>query len=69
MNQSADVVVEGNVGVGVAENMMSGSVWVKGSASQSAGATGARRAAGRRGRRGPPAAGISMKGVDIVVGG
>ena len=39
MNQEADIVVNGNVGVGVAENMMSGSVHIKGNASQAAGAT------------------------------
>jgi len=39
MNQQAAVTVHGNVGVGVAENMMSGRVHVKGDASQSAGAT------------------------------
>ena len=39
MNQQAEIVVDGNAGTGVAENMMSGTVWVKGSASQSAGAT------------------------------
>jgi glutamate synthase domain-containing protein 3 len=39
MNQKASITVHGNVGVGVAENMMSGMVRVKGSASQAAGAT------------------------------
>lgn len=39
MNQRADVLIGGSAGVGVAENMMSGSVRVKGNASQSAGAT------------------------------
>jgi len=39
MNKKANVVVHGNVGPGVAENMMSGSVRVTGDASQSAGAT------------------------------
>ena len=39
MNKQATVVVDGNVGVGVAENMLSGKVHVKGDASQSAGAT------------------------------
>ena len=34
MNQEATVIVNGNVGVGVAENMMSGYVHVKGNASQ-----------------------------------
>ncbi len=68
MNQHADVVVHGNVGVGVAENMMSGSVRVKGNASQAAGATahgGLLVIEGDAGAR----CGISMKGVDIVVGG
>lgn len=68
MNQLAEVVVHGNVGVGVAENMMSGSVRVKGSASQAAGATahgGLLVIEGDAGAR----CGISMKGVDIVVGG
>jgi glutamate synthase domain-containing protein 3 len=60
--------VHGNVGVGCAENIMSGAVIVDGDASQSAGAT------GRGGLvviRGNAAArcGISMKGVDIVVQG
>src|SRR5262249_5148731 len=40
MNQQAEVTINGNVGTGVAENMMSGVVHVTGSASQSAGATG-----------------------------
>ena len=64
----ASVTVHGNVGVGVAENMMSGSVRVKGSASQAAGATahgGLLVIEGDAGAR----CGISMKGVDIVVGG
>ena len=39
MNKLAAIRVRGNCGVGVAENMMSGSVIVEGSASQSAGAT------------------------------
>ena len=39
MNQNANITVEGNVGTGVAENMMSGKIHVKGNASQSAGAT------------------------------
>ncbi len=68
MNQQADVVINGNAGVGVGENMMSGSVWVKGSVSQSAGAT---AHGGLLVIEGDAAArcGISMKGVDIVVGG
>ena len=39
MNKEATVVVTGNAGVGIAENMMSGEVRVKGDASQAAGAT------------------------------
>ncbi len=39
MNKQATVRIRGNCGVGVAENMMSGTVIVEGSASQSAGAT------------------------------
>ena len=68
MNQLADVIINGNAGVGVAENMMSGSVRVTGSASQSAGAT---ANGGLLVIHGDAAArcGISMKGVDIVVGG
>jgi formylmethanofuran dehydrogenase subunit C len=53
---------------GCAENMMSGSVRVKGSASQAAGATahgGLLVIEGDAGAR----CGISMKGIDIVVGG
>lgn len=68
MNDGAHVTVNGNVGVGVAENMMSGTVRVAGSASQSAGATahgGLLVIEGDAGAR----CGISMKGVDIVVGG
>jgi glutamate synthase domain-containing protein 3 len=60
--------VRGNAGVGVAENMMSGTVHVTGDASQSAGATahgGLLVIDGNAAAR----CGISMKGVDIVVGG
>jgi glutamate synthase domain-containing protein 3 len=68
MNQRATVRVHGNAGVGLAENMMSGSVWVDGYAGQSCAAT------GRGGLvvvQGDASArcGISMKGVDIVVRG
>ncbi len=68
MNQLATVVVDGNVGTGAAENMMSGHVHVKGHASQSAGAT---AHGGLLVIDGDAAArcGISMKGVDIVVKG
>jgi methylamine---glutamate N-methyltransferase subunit B len=68
MNKLATVRVHGNCGVGVGENIMSGTVIVDGNASQSAAAT------GRGGLiviRGDASArcGISMKGVDIVVHG
>src|SRR3954462_7285730 len=68
MNKRATVRVHGNAGVGLAENIMSGSVIVEGNASQSAAAT------GRGGLvvvHGDASArcGISMKGVDIVVRG
>jgi len=68
MNQLATVIIDGNTGVGVAENMMSGFVHVKGNASQSAGATGH---GGLLVIDGDASArcGISMKGVDIVVKG
>ncbi len=68
MNQRANVTIHGNAGVGVAENMMSGLVHVKGDASQAAGATahgGLLVIDGNAGAR----CGISMKGVDIVVKG
>lgn len=68
MNQHATVVIEGNAGVGVGENMMSGKVHVKGDASQSAGATahgGLLVIDGNASAR----CGISMKGIDIVVKG
>ncbi len=68
MNQRATVRVHGNAGVGLAENIMSGTVVVDGYAGQSCAAT------GRGGLvvvRGDASArcGISMKGVDIVVEG
>ncbi len=68
MNQRATVIVQGNAGTGVAENMMSGRVEVRGAASQSAGATGH---GGLLVIEGDAAArcGISMKGIDIVVRG
>lgn len=68
MNKLARVIVNGNAGVGVAENMMSGFVHVKGDASQSAGATahgGLLIIDGNASAR----CGISMKGIDIVVKG
>lgn len=68
MNKLATVIVSGNAGQGVAENMMSGKVWVKGDASQAAGATacgGLLVIDGNASAR----CGISMKGIDIVVKG
>jgi glutamate synthase domain-containing protein 3 len=68
MNKRATVVVHGNAGVGVGENMMSGEIRVKGDVSQSAGAT---AQGGLLVVEGDASArcGISMKGVDIVVKG
>jgi methylamine---glutamate N-methyltransferase subunit B len=68
MNKQATVIVTGNAGVGVGENMMSGRVHVKGDASQAAGAT---AHGGLLVIEGDASArcGISMKGVDIVVKG
>lgn len=68
MNKRAHIVVHGNAERGVAENMMSGSVRIKGNVSECAGASAhggllviEGDAAGR--------CGISLKGGDIVVGG
>ena len=68
MNERAHVVVDGSAGTGLAENMMSGSVRVRGDASQSAGATGRGGLLVVEGRA-SMRCGISMKGIDIVVGG
>jgi len=68
MNKRATVLIKGNAGVGVAENMMSGLVHVQGDASQSAGATangGLLIIDGSASAR----CGISLKGADIVVRG
>ena len=68
MNKQACVLVNGSAGVGVAENMISGFVHVRGDASQSAAATahgGFLLVDGNAGAR----CGISMKGVDILVKG
>jgi glutamate synthase domain-containing protein 3 len=68
MNKQARITITGNAGVGVAENMMSGFVHVKGDASQAAGATaqgGTLVIDGNASAR----CGISMKGIDIVVKG
>ena len=63
MNKHATVRVHGNAGVGVAENIMSGTVVVDGNASQSAGATGRGGLLVVRGDA-SSRCGISMKGVD-----
>jgi glutamate synthase domain-containing protein 3 len=68
MNKQADIIIHGHAGVGVAENMMSGSVRVKGNASESAGATGNGGLLVIEGDA-SSRCGISMKGIDIVVGG
>ncbi|MGH6883527.1 MAG: protein GlxC, partial [Hypericibacter sp.] len=68
MNKEATVVVNGHCGVGLAENMMSGEVRVKGNASDAAGATGRGGLLVIEGDAGLRC-GISMKGIDIVVGG
>ena len=68
MNQNASVIVEGNAGPGVAENMMSGAVRVRGNASMAAGATGRGGLLVIEGDAGARC-GISMKGIDIVVRG
>ena len=68
MNQLGQIQVNGSVGPGVGENMMSGSIRVTGDASQYAGAT------GRGGQliiegNASSRCGISIKGIDIVVRG
>jgi glutamate synthase domain-containing protein 3 len=68
MNQNAELTIHGHAGVGTAENMMSGVVWVKGNSSESAGATGNGGLLVIDGDA-SSRCGISMKGIDIVVGG
>jgi glutamate synthase domain-containing protein 3 len=68
MNKQATIIVNGNAGQGVAENMMSGHVHVKGDASQAAGATGCGGLLVIDGNA-SARCGISMKGIDIVVKG
>jgi glutamate synthase domain-containing protein 3 len=68
MNKLASVTVNGNAGTGVAENMMSGRVHIKGDVSQSAGATGCGGLLiidGNASAR----CGISLRGLDIIVKG
>ncbi|MDC3177475.1 protein GlxC [bacterium] len=68
MNKQADILVEGSVGPGVAENMMSGTVVIEGDASQYAGATGRGGLLVIKGNA-SSRCGISMKGINIVVHG
>jgi glutamate synthase domain-containing protein 3 len=68
MNAGASVVIDGNAGPGVAENMMFGDVRVRGDAAQAAGASGRGGLLVIEGNAGARC-GISMKGIDIVVGG
>jgi methylamine---glutamate N-methyltransferase subunit B len=68
MNKRASVIVRGNAGPGVAENMMSGRVEVCGFASGGAGASAHGGLLVIRGDAGLRC-GISMKGADIVVAG
>jgi methylamine---glutamate N-methyltransferase subunit B len=68
MNKQATVVVNGNAGPGLAENMMSGEVRVRGDASHAAGATGCGGLLVIDGNA-SARCGISMKGIDIVVKG
>jgi methylamine---glutamate N-methyltransferase subunit B len=68
MNKLATVVIHGNAGPGLAENIMSGRVEVRGDASQAAGATG-QGGLIVIGGNASARCGISMKGVDIVVRG
>lgn len=68
MNQHATVRIRGNCSVGVAENMMSGTVVVDGSASQSAGATAHGGLLAIHGDASARCA-ISLKGADVVVRG
>ena len=68
MNKQANINVEGSVGPGVAENMMSGTVVIEGDASQYAGATGHGGLLVIKGNA-ASRCGISMKGINIVVHG
>jgi glutamate synthase domain-containing protein 3 len=68
MNELAQVRIDGNCGVGVAENMMSGTVIVRGDASQSAGASARGGLLAIHGQASARCA-ISLKGGDVVVRG
>jgi glutamate synthase domain-containing protein 3 len=68
MNKRAQVTVHGNVGWSVAENIMSGTVRVRGCASECAAASGHGGLVVIEGDA-SSRCGISMKGCNIVVGG
>jgi len=68
MNKQASILINGNAGQGLAENIMSGTVRCTGNASQSAGASGHGGLVVVEGDA-SSRCGVSMKGVDIVVGG
>ena len=68
MNKQASILINGNAGQGLAENIMSGTVRCAGNASQSAGASGHGGMVVIEGDT-SSRCGISMKGVEIVVGG
>ncbi len=68
MNKNANIIVNGNAGQGLGQNIMSGSIRVKGNASAAAAATGHGGLVVIDGDA-SSRCGISMKGVDIVVGG
>jgi len=66
MNKEASIVINGQCGWGVGENIMSGTIRVKGNASESAAASGHGGLVIIEGDA-SSRCGISMKGVDIVV--
>ena len=68
MNKKASIQVNGSVGPGVAENMMSGKLIVEGNASQYAGATGHGGILVIKGNA-SSRCGISMKGINIIIKG
>jgi glutamate synthase domain-containing protein 3 len=68
MNSEATITIHGSAGPGVGENMMSGAIFIKGDASQYAGATGRGGLLVIEGNA-ASRCGISMKGIDIVVKG
>ena len=69
MNQRATVIIHGQCGVGVAENIMSGEVRREGHRKQRRCRDRTRRPRGDRGATPERAAAFPMKGVDIVVAG